>query len=173
MALLNLFLAFFRIGMTAFGGAYSFLPLIEKEVVERYHWLTREEFLDMVGASKIFPGALSIKYATYTGYKVSGLPGVVLANLGNMLPPVALMLLASVFYIKYKDLPRIKGAFNMIQLAVYAMILALTFQLISVGELMQFKNMLIIAVSFILFLYTKVHPAVIIIGAGALGAFLR
>ena len=127
----------------------------------------------MVGASKIFPGALSIKYATYTGYKVSGLPGVILANLGNMLPPVALMLLASVFYIKYKDLPRVKGAFNMIQLVVYAMILALTFQLISVGELMQFKNMLIIAASFLLFLYTKVHPAIIIIGAGALGAFLR
>ena len=45
MILLKLFLSFFRIGMFAIGGAYSFLPLIEREVVDKYHWLTKSEFL--------------------------------------------------------------------------------------------------------------------------------
>ena len=66
MPLVNLFLSFFRVGLLAIGGAYSFLPLIEKEIVERYHWLTKEEFLDISGLVQIFPGAISIKYATYT-----------------------------------------------------------------------------------------------------------
>ena len=49
MVLLNLFFVFFRVGLFAIGGAYSFLPLIEKEVVERYQWLSKEEFLNVLG----------------------------------------------------------------------------------------------------------------------------
>ncbi|HLD30095.1 MAG TPA: chromate transporter, partial [bacterium] len=48
MIYLNLFAAFFRIGLFAFGGAYSFLPLLEKEIVQKYQWLTKEEFLDVL-----------------------------------------------------------------------------------------------------------------------------
>lgn len=64
MDLNNLFLSFFRIGSFAIGGAYFFLPLLEKELVEKYHWLTKEEFLEVLGIVKVFPGAISIKYAT-------------------------------------------------------------------------------------------------------------
>ena len=48
MILVRLFISFLRVGLFAIGGAYSFLPLIEKEVVQRYHWLTKEEFLDIL-----------------------------------------------------------------------------------------------------------------------------
>ena len=97
MILFKIFFSFFRIGLFAIGGAYSFLPLIQKEVVERYQWLTKEEFLEVLGVVKIFPGAISIKFATYTGYKVAGIPGAVVANIGNLLPPVVLILLATYF----------------------------------------------------------------------------
>lgn len=173
MILLNLFLAFLRIGLFAIGGAYSFLPLIEKEVVERYGWLTREEFLNILGLVKAFPGAISIKYATYTGYKVAGVIGVIVANIGNLLAPAILVMFASVLYAKYKGLPSVKGALNTIQLVVFAMIIAVAFQLINVNQLVQPRSLLIIIASFILFVYTKVHPALIIIGAGVLGAILK
>ena len=101
MILFELFLAFFRVGLFAIGGAYSFLPLIEKEVVERYQWLTKEEFLDILGITKIFPGAISVKYATYTGYKIAGVPGIIVTNLGNLIAPIVLVLFASLFYAKY------------------------------------------------------------------------
>jgi chromate transporter len=159
--------------MFAIGGAYSFLPLIEREVVEKYQWLSRTEFLDVLGIVKIFPGAISIKYATYTGYKVAGIPGAVVANLGNLLAPVIIIIFASILYAKYKNLPAVKGAFNMIQLVVFAMIIAVAFQLLNVGQLFQLKSLLVIVVAFALFFLTKVHPALIIIGAGILGAFLR
>lgn len=173
MILFNLFLVFFRIGLFAIGGAYSFLPLIEKEVVERYHWLTKEEFLDVLGITKILPGAISVKYATYTGYKTAGIPGAVLANLGNLLAPMLLVFFASLFYTKYKNVTAVKSAFSMIQLVMFAMIISVAFQLINVNQLIQPKNLFIVTAAFILFIYSRVHPALIIILAGVAGAFLK
>ena len=173
MILVKLFLSFLKIGMFAIGGAYSFLPLIEREVVDKYHWLTKEEFLDVLGITRVFPGAISIKYATYTGYKIGGWPGAIVANLGNILVPATLIIFASALYTKYKHLPSVKGAFNMIQLVVFAMIIAVAIQLMSVNQLLHVKNLLIILVSFFLFIYTKIHPAVLIIIAGFIGAFWK
>jgi chromate transporter len=172
MIIIKLFLAFFKVGLFAMGGAYSFLPLLETEVVQRYHWLTKEEFLDVLGIVRVFPGAISIKYATYTGYKIAGVPGLVAANIGNLFVPMVLIIFASGLYAKYKNIPSVKGAFNMIQLAVFAMIVAVAFQLINIHQLLQLRNLLIITICFILFIYTKVHPALIIVGMGILGALL-
>lgn len=169
----HLFLAFFRIGLFAIGGAYSFLPLIQREVVEKYSWLTKQEFLDVFGSIRIFPGAISIKYATYTGYKIAGVPGAVVANLGNLFVPVFSAVFISVLYARHKNLPAVKGAFNMIQLVVFAMIIAVAFQMINVGQLVSFKSLLVIIIAFTVFIYTKIHPALIIVGAGLIGAFVK
>ena len=173
MILVKLFLAFLKVGFFAIGGAYSFLPLIEKEVVQNYQWLSKEEFLEVLGIVKIFPGAISIKYATYTGYKVAGIWGAVFANIGNFLAPALLIGFASFLYLRYKGLPAVKNAFDAIQLVVFAMILAVAFQAISLDKLLHFRSILIIVVSFFLFLSTKIDPAIIIICAGILGVFLK
>ncbi|MFH1783419.1 MAG: chromate transporter [bacterium] len=173
MILLKLFLVFSRIGLFAIGGAYSFLPLLERDIVEKYHWLTREEFLEVLGVVRVFPGAISVKYATYTGYKIAGIPGAIVANLGNILPPAILIILALKLYAKYKDIPSVRGAFQMIQLAIFTMIIAVAFQVVNINQLIQLRNLLIVILCFILFSYVKVHPALLIVGVGILGAFLR
>lgn len=173
MIFLNLFLAFLRVGLFAIGGAYSFLPLIEREVVQRYNWLTREEFLDVQGITQVFPGAISIKYATYTGYKMAGFPGALLANLGNILAPLLLVIFASAFYAKYKNAPVFKGAFEAIRYCVFAMIIAVAFQAVDMRNLMQFRSILIIVLSFGIFTFTKVNPAIIIILVAILGGIWK
>ena len=173
MILVKLFVVFLRIGLFAVGGAYSFLPLIEKEVVEKYNWLTKEEFLDVLGIVKMFPGAISIKYATYTGYKIAGIFGAIAANLGNLFAPAILVMFASVVYYKYKEMGFIKRALNTVQLAVFAMIIAVAFQVININHLANLKNLLIVIISFILFMYTRVHPALIIITAGLIGVVFK
>ena len=173
MILAKLFWAFLKVGLFAIGGAYSFLPLIEREVVDGYRWLSRDEFLDVLGMTQVFPGAISVKYATYTGYKIAGVPGIIVTNLGNLIAPIVLVLFASLFYAKYKDLPSVKGAFHMIQFVIFAMIIAVAFQLINPSHLLHPKNLLIVMASMALFIYTKIHPALIIVGAGVIGAFLR
>jgi chromate transporter len=169
----QLFGAFFKIGLFAIGGAYSFLPLTEKEVVEKFHWLTKSEFLDISGLVKMFPGAISVKYATYTGYKMAGVPGALIANFANFLAPATFIIVASFFYFKFRDAPPLKGAFHMVQLVVFAMIVAVAFQSVDVAQLARWSSLCVVIAAFFLFTYTKIDPAVIIVVAGLLGIFLK
>lgn len=168
----QLFLSFFKIGLFAIGGAYSFLPLTEKEVVERYHWLTKSEFLDISGIVKMFPGAISVKYATYTGYKIGGIWGAFVANFANLLAPATFVLAMAVIYGRFKNSLPMQGAFKMIQLVVFAMIIAVAFQTISLGQITRWSSLIVIFPAFFIFMYTKIDPAIVIIIAGILGAFL-
>lgn len=169
MIILKLFFVFLKSSLCAIGGAYSFLPVLERELVNNCKWLSKNEFLDILGMVGIFPGAISIKYATYVGYKMGGIPGIIAANIGNLLPPAILIIFASVLYSRYKDLPRVKGAFNLIELAVFSMIIAVSFKLLNFTQLIQVKNILVVVICFILFVYTKVHPGLIILGVGIVG----
>ncbi len=173
MVLLKLFLSFLKTGLLAIGGAYSFLPLLERELVEKYQWLTKAEFLDITGIFTILPGAISIKFATHTGYKMAGIPGVIVANLGNVLGPVGLVLGATTLYSRYKDLPAVESAFRAVQLAVFAMIISVAFKLTTISDLILFRSIAIVVVCVALFSFTKLHPALIIIAAAIAGVFLR
>lgn len=173
MILIKLFISFFKSGMFAVGGAYSFLPLIEREVVQKYGWLTKDEFMDVLGMVGIFPGAISIKYATYVGYKMAGVLGVLAANFGNFIPPVLLILGASLLYNQYKEIPAVKGAFNMVRIAVFAMIIAVAFKLVGIKYLVSLKALIFAALFFIAFFLGKIHPVFIILGAGVLGVLIR
>jgi len=173
MVLLELFVAFLKIGLFAFGGAYSFVPLIEREVVDNHQWLAKAEFLEILGIVKVFPGAISIKFATYTGYKVAGVPGAIVANFANILAPVLFIMAASFVYSKYRDVPFVKGSLEMIQYAVFAMIIAVGLQLVDKVGVFQLKNLLVVLVAFPLFVLTKIHPAFIIIGAALYGGLIN
>ncbi len=172
MVLFEIFIVFLRIGLCAIGGAYSFLPLLQKEIVEKYHWLEKSEFLEVLGMVKIFPGAISIKFATYTGYKIAGIPGAIVANVANLLAPALLILFATYFYANYKNNLYIKNAFSTIQLAVFAMIIAVAFQSVNIAQLTRPLSLIIVVVVFSLFTFTMIHPAFILIGVGIVGAFL-
>ncbi|MHC4462628.1 MAG: chromate transporter [Planctomycetota bacterium] len=75
-------------------------------------------------------------------------------------------------YSKYKDIPFVKASLEMVQYAIFAMIIAVAVQLVDKNKVFQFKYLIVIAATFSLFLCTKIHPAFIIMGAGALGAML-
>ena len=173
MLLLKIFIVFSKISVFAFGGAYSFLPLLEYEVVENHHWLGKPEFLEIAGLTKLFPGAISIKFANYTGYKVAGIPGAVIANLANLLPPILVIMLISLVYSKYKEISFIKAGLEMVQYAVFAMIISVAFQLVDRQHIFEPKYLFVIVISFALFLFTKTHPGIVILGAGLLGAIIR
>jgi chromate transporter len=173
MILAKLFLAFLKIGLFAFGGAYSFVPLIEREVVANNNWLTKSEFMEILGIVKVFPGAISIKFATYTGYKVAGIPGAIVANTANIMAPVIFIMVVSLVYLKYKEVPFVKGSLSMIQYAVFAMIIAVGLQLVDKTGIFELKNALVVLVAFAFFILTKIHPAFIIIGAALYGGIIE
>lgn len=163
--LIKLFWSFFKVGSFSFGGAYSLLPIIENEVVSQHHWLTREEFIKILGLVEIFPGAISIKFATYTGFKVAGIPGIIIANLGNLLMPAVLITVAFVFYNKFESNYYVKKTFDGIKFVIMGMIVAIMFKYffdMSVG----WKSIAMVAVGVVLTAVYKLNPiAVVVIGA--------
>jgi chromate transporter len=172
MILMKLFLVFLKIGFCAVGGAYSFLPLLEKEAVQSQRWLDHSEFLEVVAMAEVFPGAISIKFATYTGYKVAGLPGACVANLANLLPPALFIMVAAMAYSRYKDIPSVKGALEMVQYAVIAMLVAIAVRSVNADHLFQPKVLLAVVASFLLVALARVHPALIILGAAMYGGLV-
>ena len=74
----ELFRAFFRVGILTFGGGYAMLPILRREVVESHGWCTDEELADYYAIGQCTPGIIAVNTATFVGYKLAGIPGVVL-----------------------------------------------------------------------------------------------
>jgi chromate transporter len=120
----ELALVFLRLGLTAFGGPAAHIAMMEQEFVRRRSWLTREQFLDLVGAASLIPGPSSTQVAIYVGYRRGGLRGLALAGLGFILP-AALMVTAIAFaYVRFGRLPAAGGAL----LGIKAVIIAILVQ---------------------------------------------
>lgn len=169
--LINLFWAFLKVGSFSFGGAYSLIPLIEKEVVENHHWLTHDEFLRVLGMVEIFPGAISIKFATYTGYKTAGILGAIFANLGNIFTPAVLISFLTHVYSIYEQNELVKKAFSGIKYAIIGMIVAIMYQY-AVKNNNHWQEYLLIAIGAALIILFRLHPAYIVLIAAVIGLVL-
>ena len=86
--MIKLFLAFFKIGLFAFGGGYGALSLIQDEIVQVNGWLDNQTFLNLISVAQITPGPIAINSATFIGYKLYGIPGSIAATVGVVLPSV-------------------------------------------------------------------------------------
>ena len=97
--------------MFGFGGGYAHVVLIQYEVVDHHHWLTLQQFTDVVAISQMTPGPIGINSATYVGYAVTqSVWGAVVATVAVCLPSFILVLLISYFFVKCKDNKYIKAA---------------------------------------------------------------
>ena len=81
-----MFLTFARIGGFTFGGGYAMLPMLQREVVEKYKWATNDELIDYYAIGQCTPGVIAVNVATFIGYKNKGIPGAIFATLGETGP---------------------------------------------------------------------------------------
>lgn len=126
----NLFLTFFKIGICTFGGGYAMLPILERECVDKNHWITNDEILDYYAIGQCTPGIIAVNVATFVGNKKKGLLGGLFATIGVVLPSILIItLFASVLFL-YKDNVYVLKAFSGIRLSVCALILSSLFRLI-------------------------------------------
>ena len=78
-----IFKTFMKIGAFTFGGGYAMLPMIERSMVQQKKWITEEEMTDMVAISEATPGPIMVNLATFVGSKIAGVPGAIMATLGD------------------------------------------------------------------------------------------
>ena len=117
---------FARIGAFTFGGGWAMISLIEREVVTSKHWLSREEFLDLLAVTQALPGILAVNFAAAIGDRLAGRRGAVAASLGAILPSFAMILVIAIFLTPelIENHPVVSAIFRGIRPAVVALIVA-------------------------------------------------
>ena len=133
MLYLSLFLSFFKIGLFGFGGGLAILSLIQMEV-ERYGWMSQQEFVDIVAVSQVTPGPIGINCATYVGYTVGGFWGSVLATFAIVLPSLIIMLTICKIYFwlsrRFQGNPYFEQTLRMLRFTVIGLIASAALMLI-------------------------------------------
>ena len=121
--LIELFLAFARIGGLTFGGGYAMLPMLQREVVENKKWATEAELMDYYAVGQCIPGVIAVNTAVFVGNKVRGLLGAIAASLGVISPSIAIIVAIAAFIQSFSELEIVQNAFAGIRVAVCVLIL--------------------------------------------------
>lgn len=168
---LDLVWTFFKMGCVTFGGGYSMLPVIERELVEKKRWASLEEVTDYFALGQVTPGVIAVNVSTFIGCKRQGIPGGVLATLGFVLPSVIIITVIAAFLNNFAGLPLVQHAFGGIRIAVGALILEAVVKLFK-GTVKDIKAVLISIAAFGLSVFFKTSPVFIVIAAGLAGFLL-
>ena len=122
-AVRDVVLFFLRLGLTAFGGPAAHIAMMEQEVVRRRAWLTREEFLDLLGAVNLIPGPSSTELAIFIGYRRAGWAGLLLGGACFILPAALIVLGCAWAYVRFGTLPQIASLLYGVKPVVIAIVL--------------------------------------------------
>jgi len=168
MILLKFCWVLFIVNALTIGGGFVMIPMLQKEFVEKYQWLTNQEFLDAIAIGQVTPGPLTVMNA-FIGYKISGLPGAILAMVSSYLPCIIIVTLVAKIYYSYRESVIVSSSFKGIKAAVIGLLAAVA---ISLGNtsLIDLKTFGIAVISFGVIAFTKLDPTFVILGAGVMGA---
>ncbi|MBU1036882.1 chromate transporter [Patescibacteria group bacterium] len=172
MILLKLFAIFFKIGLFTVGGGYAMIPFIQKEAVEINKWLTKKDFLEIVALDAVTPGPIAVNLATFVGYKVSGIPGAIIATIGVVLPSLILVTIIATFFYAFRTNKIIQAILNGLKPAVIALIAAAIFSLLQGKAIFDIKGVIIALIVFVGVVVFKIHPMWLVILSGLAGFIL-
>lgn len=128
--LLDLFFTFFKIGAFTFGGGYAMIALLDRDCVDNKKWITSDELMNITVIAESTPGPIAINCATYTGYKMKGLLGAIVATLGMILPSTIIIYIVSIFFGDLLSNSIIANVFKGIRVAVCVLIVQAAIKMI-------------------------------------------
>ncbi|WP_079710747.1 chromate transporter [Paraliobacillus ryukyuensis] len=169
----QLFIAFFIPGIVGYGGGPASIPLVENEVVGRFHWMSVNDFSDMLAMANALPGPIATKMAGFIGFQQAGVLGAAVSIFATVAPSLLLMIVLLGVLMRYKDSPKVKRMTILIRptIAVLLGVMAFEFFQTSYGDIGGIQMIGIGLVSFLLMERWKIHPAFVILAALLYGAF--
>jgi chromate transporter len=162
---------FLRLGFTAFGGPAAHIALMEDETVTRRKWLSRDEFLDLLGIANLLPGPSSSEMAIYLGFRRAGWPGLILGGVCFVLPAALLAGLIAWVYLRYGSLPQATGMLYAIRPVIVVVVLQ---ALLRLGKTALKTSLLgVLAVCAVLLSLFGVGPVWILLLSGVLAVLIQ
>ena len=163
---LDIFIAFFRSGILGFGGGPASIPLVHREVVGNFKWMTDDEFADVLSIGNTLPGPIATKMAGYIGYRVGGWLGMINALIATILPTVLALIIFLTALRQYKDIDFIQGMTNGVIPIVGVMMAVLTWDFLKKSKkALDWKvGLAIFVVSFVTMIILGVNAGIIIGG---------
>lgn len=166
--LVELFFVFFKIGAVTFGGGLAMLPIIEKELVIKRNWVTKDILLDYFAIGQATPGIIAVNVATFLGYSRAGILGAIVATLGVVTPSIIIISIIAKFLSGFSDNVTVKKALSGINVVVAALLTKV---------LWGFRKKIFSSIlSFVLFLlaflgiaFFNINTVVIVIGSIFIG----
>lgn len=179
---LQLFFEFLKIGLFAVGGGMATLPFLHN-LGEATGWFDEGLITNMIAISESTPGPIGINMATYVGYNVAGIPGGILATLGEVIPSIIIVILISKSLQKFRNNKYIDYAFYGLRPAVTGLIAAAAISVIKVSiftfslyektgnfvDLINIKKLMLFVVMFYAIRKFKKHPVLYIAIAAVTG----
>ena len=163
----DLFRFFLTMGLTAFGGPVAHMAIMQREAIDKRKWMSKEEFLDVLGLLNIIPGPNSTQMVMYFGHKHGGVIGMLAAGFGFILPAAAITLVLALAYVRYGLLPQGQAIMWGIQPVVVAVIASAMWRLLP-GALKDNAKRVFFAAALAL-AWLGLSEFAVILGAGFVG----
>ncbi|MEH7387115.1 chromate transporter, partial [Bacillus sp. JJ1521] len=152
------------VSLLGYGGGPSSIPLVHKEVVERYKWLNDDDFGDILALGNTLPGPINTKMAGYIGYRVGGWVGMINAVLATSVPTILLMIILLTSLTSFKDLNWVQGMTKAVLAVVGVMLASLTWEFFMNAKkgMGWTKAILFGVVSVLVLIILGIHPGILV-----------
>lgn len=140
--MIELTLAFLKIGFLSIGGGYAVIPMIQQQVVEKYGWISMKEFADMIAISQMTPGPLAVNISTFIGIRSAGITGAALATFGCVVSGILISTLLYRFFQKNSGSAYVSGILGGLKAVSLGLIVsaAATILLLTLTESAEFTT---------------------------------
>lgn len=170
-SLAQIFAVFLKIGLLSFGGPAAQIALMHRMLVDERGWLTEKQFLNALSFCLLLPGPEAMQLATYSGWRLHGILGGLIAGLLFVLPGAAVIFALSLLYVTYGDLPLVDTLFLGVQ-AVAVVIVVEALLKVSKRALHGVAHWVLAGLAFVAIFFFAVPFPVIVLAAGLYGAMV-
>lgn len=164
----ELFGIFFKIGIGIIGGGYAMIPMMERELVDRKGWISREEFMDIMAVAQTAPGVFAVNMSSHIGHKLGGITSGIVATIANILPSFLIILALAFGFRHVQDNIWVEYAFRAIRPVVVALIAVPVFTMARSAKLNRYTWWIPVLSAGLIYLF-GVSPVYIILCAAFLG----
>lgn len=162
---------FLRLGATAFGGPAAHIAIMEDAIVTRRRWLTRQEFLDLLGATNLIPGPNSTEMAIHVGHRRAGFPGLAVAGTCFILPAALIVGIMAWAYVRFGSLPQITGVLTTVKPVVLVVVLQALWRLSRAA--LKDRLLVFVAVGATVCSFLHINELLVLLGAGTAVPLVR